>query len=319
MFVTSLYDGTDVEKNFTIKPLTVKVIDVSFKPSITYTGSPIKALEEITYQSLRLIEGTDYTVTYENNTKAGAAAMTITGMGNFCDTTTKTFTIAPKSANLLTVTLSESSYDYDGNAKMPGITVKDGNKTLKEGTDYSVSYSKNTHAGDAVVKVTGLNNYGSATTASFKIYPKSISDAMVTLNSIVFAYDGADKRPEPRVEDNGVVLREGVDYRVAFKDNQEAGIATATINGQNDYTGTLAAEFSIIQPGDIDRNGVVNIQDVTILQFHLAEFVNSDGTPIIDEDNEEIFKIADVNHSGNVTIADVTFIQRYLAELINLF
>ena len=197
--------------------------------------------------------------------------------------------------------------------------VKLGEVTLAERTDYNVSYSKNIHAGDAVVTVTGLNNYGSATTVGCKIYPKSMSKVTVRLDKTVFAYDGTEKCPFTRVEDNGIELTEGVDYRVAFKDNQEAGIATATIIGQNDYTGTLAAEFSIIQPGDIDRNGVVNIQDVTILQFHLAEFVNSDGTPIIDEDNEEIFKIADVNHSGNVTIADVTFIQRYLAELINLF
>ena len=103
------------------------------------------------------------------------------------------------------------------------------------------------------------------------------------------------------------------------KENQEAGTATATIIGQNDYTGTLATEFSIIQLGDIDRNGIVNIQDVTVLQRHLAEFVNNDGTPIVDEDDAEILKIADVDHSKTITISDVTTIQRYLAEIIDSF
>ena len=286
---------------------------------MTYTGSPLEALEEITYQSLRLTEGTDYKVRYENNTGAGPATMTVTGMGNFCDSTTKTYTIAPKSANLLTVMLSESSYIYDGNAKTPEVTVKDGNKTLAERTDYNVSYSKNIHAGDAVVTVTGLNNYGSATTVGFKIYPKSISNVTVRLDKTVFAYDGTEKCPVTRVEDNGIELTEGVDYRVEYKENQEAGTATATIIGQNDYTGTLATEFSIIQLGDIDRNGIVNIQDVTVLQRHLAEFVNNDGTPIVDEDDAEILKIADVDHSETITISDVTTIQRYLAEIIDSF
>ena len=319
VYVTSLYDGTDAERKFTINPLTIKALDISYKSTMTYTGSPLEALEEITYQSLRLTEGTDYKVRYENNTGAGPATMTVTGMGNFCDSTTKTYTIAPKSANLLTVMLSKSSYIYDGNAKTPEVTVKDGNKTLAERTDYNVSYSKNIHAGDAVVTVTGLNNYGSATTVGFKIYPKSISNVTVRLDKTVFAYDGTEKCPVTRVEDNSIELTESVDYRVEYKENQEAGTATATIIGQNDYTGTLATEFSIIQLGDIDRNGIVNIQDVTVLQRHLAEFVNNDGTPIVDEDDAEILKIADVDHSETITISDVTTIQRYLAEIIDSF
>ena len=319
VYVTSLYDGTDAERKFTINPLTIKALDISYKSTMTYTGSPLEALEEITYQSMRLTEGTDYKVRYENNTGAGPATMTVTGMGNFCDSTTKTYTIAPKSANLLTVMLSESSYIYDGNAKTPEVTVKDGNKTLAERTDYNVSYSKNIHAGDAVVTVTGLNNYGSATTVGFKIYPKSISNVTVRLDKTVFAYDGTEKCPVTRVEDNSIELTESVDYRVEYKENQEAGTATATIIGQNDYTGTLATEFSIIQLGDIDRNGIVNIQDVTVLQRHLAEFVNNDGTPIVDEDDAEILKIADVDHSETITISDVTTIQRYLAEIIDSF
>ena len=59
VYVTSLYDGTDAERKFTINPLTIKALDISYKSTMTYTGSPLEALEEITYQSLRLTEGTD--------------------------------------------------------------------------------------------------------------------------------------------------------------------------------------------------------------------------------------------------------------------
>ena len=190
---------------------------------------------------------------------------------------------------------------------------------LTEGTDYSISYAKNTHAGDAVVTVTGLNNYGSSTTVTFKIYPKSLSGAVVTLDNNAFACDGTEKCPSVAVTENDVTLKENTDYKVEYKTNKEPGTATVTIVGQGDYTGTLTTEFSIIQLGDINQNGTVEIQDVTALQRHLAEFTNSDGSPIVDEENEEVFKIADVNHDGSISIADITMIQRYLAEFIDSF
>ena len=55
----------------------------------------------------------------------------------------------------------------------------------------------------------------------------------------------------------------------------------------------------------------------TALQRHLAEFTNSDGSLIVDEENEEVLKVADVNHDGIISIADITTIQRYLAEFID--
>ena len=44
---------------------------------------------------------------------------------------------------------------YNGSAQTPSITVKDGTKTLVNGTDYTVAYSNNTNAGTATVTVTG--------------------------------------------------------------------------------------------------------------------------------------------------------------------
>lgn len=68
-----------------------------------------------------------------------------------------------------------------------------------------------------------------------------------------------------------------------------------------------------LTPGDLNRNGELDIQDVTILQQHLAEFT-IDGDPIIDEDNDFQMYIADYNGDGDLTIEDVTAMQRSLAE-----
>lgn len=56
--------------------------------------------------------------------------------------------------------LSQTSYTYDGKAKEPSVTVKDGGKTMVRNTDYIVSYSNNVNAGTAKATVTGKGNYG---------------------------------------------------------------------------------------------------------------------------------------------------------------
>ena len=101
------------------------------------------------------------------------------------------------------------------------------------------------------------------------------------------------------------------------------GALTGTEAGKAIYTwkdntyGSISfktADTSVLFIGDIDRNGEIEIQDVTILQRHLAEYLNSDGSPIIDETNEEMLRIADINRDGILSVSDVTMIQRYLAE-----
>ncbi|MCD8023056.1 MAG: leucine-rich repeat protein [Lachnospiraceae bacterium] len=70
-----------------------------------------------------------------------------------------------------TITLSATSYTYDGKAKKPTVTVTDGTTTLTKGTDYtSVTYSNNTDPGTASVTITGKGDYkGSTATVYFTI------------------------------------------------------------------------------------------------------------------------------------------------------
>ena len=48
---------------------------------------------------------------------------------------------------------------YNGKAQTQSITVKDDTKTLKDGTDYTVSYKNNKDAGTATIVITGKGNY----------------------------------------------------------------------------------------------------------------------------------------------------------------
>ena len=78
-------------------------------------------------------------------------------------------TSAKKKISANNVTVSPISYAYDGKAKKPAVTVKDGDTVLKAGTDYTVSYDNNTNAGTAKVTVTGKGNYEGTVTKTFII------------------------------------------------------------------------------------------------------------------------------------------------------
>lgn len=68
-----------------------------------------------------------------------------------------------------TVTISPTTYIYDGTAKTPSVTVKNGNTTLKSGTDYTVAYSNNVNAGTATATITGKGNYKGSVQKTFTI------------------------------------------------------------------------------------------------------------------------------------------------------
>ncbi len=77
---------------------------------------------------------------------------------------------------IVSVTLSETSYIYDGKSKKPAVTVKDSKgKDLKEGTDYSVKFqSGRKKTGKYTVKITFKGNYSGSKTLSFKIVPPKV-------------------------------------------------------------------------------------------------------------------------------------------------
>ncbi|MFT3952588.1 MAG: leucine-rich repeat domain-containing protein [Oscillospiraceae bacterium] len=129
-------------------------------------GSPIK-------------EGKDYTLIYKNNLNAGTASVTVTGIGNYTGTKTLTFKIAARPINGFTATQPKDAI-YTGKAIKPTMTLKYGTKTLVSGTDYTVTYAKNTAVGEATVTINGKGNYTGTITKTFMINPKSSALSSVT-------------------------------------------------------------------------------------------------------------------------------------------
>ena len=107
-------------------------------------------------------------------TKNGRIDYTCTSCGNVSVSKTINY---PK-----TIKLSATSYTYNGKAKKPGVVVKDSaGKSLKEGTDYTITYPsgrKNVGSYNVVVKFKG--NYSGTKTLTFKINPTSTKISKVS-------------------------------------------------------------------------------------------------------------------------------------------
>ena len=105
----------------------------------------------------------------------------------------------------------------------------------------------------------------------------------------------------------------GVPCRMEYTINFFCYSDEVEIDGKT-YTCDAYGNLSIKQPdyllGDVNNDGVVNIQDATTLQRYFAEYTNI-GTVNL--------AVADVNRDGKINIRDVTQIQRFVAGFITAF
>ena len=115
-----------------------------------------------------------YSLSRAKGENAGTYAITPTGdaaQGNY-DVTFKAakLTVTAKTVKKPTITVNSTAYTYDGKAKKPAVTVKDG-KTVIPASEYSISYSSNVRPGTGKVKITDNKggNYTVSGNATFTI------------------------------------------------------------------------------------------------------------------------------------------------------
>ncbi|WP_301965677.1 dockerin type I repeat-containing protein [uncultured Ruminococcus sp.] len=69
-----------------------------------------------------------------------------------------------------------------------------------------------------------------------------------------------------------------------------------------------------ILTGDANQDGIIDVNDVTYLQMHIANNKNTDGSALIDETNKQLFDCVDMNKDGKLSVADVTALQIYISQ-----
>ncbi|MDE5604414.1 MAG: fibronectin type III domain-containing protein [Eubacterium sp.] len=95
-----------------------------------------------------------------------------------CGATTKTTIYYPK-----TITLSKTSYVYNGKAQKPTVTVKDSKGKKIAASNYTVKYTSNKNVGKATVTITFKGNYSGTVKKTFTIKPKATTLSSVTAKS----------------------------------------------------------------------------------------------------------------------------------------
>lgn len=317
-------------------------------PQQQYTGQPLTPAPEVTLGDQKLKKDVDYSVSYSNNTKAGTATVTVTGINQYTGVAKGTFEIVDKpsiskqsvnvpspakltysgsnqtaiasneiytvkngaatnagtykatlslkdkdsyqwastgksddievnwsisAASISSAKVSAAKQTFNGQALSPSVTVKLGDRTLKNGTDYAVSYSNNQHAGTAKATVTGKGNYAGTASGTFTISPANISEASISVAAQ--NYTGSQLTPVPTVTLDGKSLESGTDFTTSYSNNVKVGTANITVTGKGDYTGSATSTFKITR-------GQATVKKVKVGEITVTVYSYPDGYSYVD-------------------------------------
>ncbi len=137
--------------------------------------------------------------------------------------------------------------NYTGKAIKPSVTIKDGNKTLKNGTDYTVTYKNNTKVGKATIEIKGQGVYYGSVAKYFNIVSNTKKISSLKIDNISNkAYTGKNISIDVTIKDGKYKLKKGRDYTLAYANNKNTGKATITVTGKGKYTGSVKKYFYIV-------------------------------------------------------------------------
>lgn len=154
--------------------------------------------------------------------------------------------IRAEAASISSCTVSSiGSYTYTGSAIKPSPTVKYGSKTLKAGTDYTLSYKNNINAGTAYVTITGKGGYSGSVRKSFTIKPAVIYKVCTFYKIATQYYTGSALKPVPKILKGKTALVNGKDFSLSYANNINKGTATVYITGKGNYSGRCSLKFTI--------------------------------------------------------------------------
>ena len=176
------------------------------------------------------------------------------------------------------VTLSQTEYEYDGNAKTPGVKVVYGELLLKEGTDYTVKYSNNVNEGVAKATVTYKGKYSSCTADVKEFYIGAVTPPEATTfnvkqgEKVVYTVDITAEQPFENIQavvkfDADVLELVGTKYNA----QTDSEYTVTTRNRVPNLTGAILNDkdtgYVKFNASDIDRFDFTKGANLITLEF----------------------------------------------------
>lgn len=272
------YKGTRTLLQTIVRADLVKIskCTVSVGKSYEYTGEAIKPVVIVKSGKTVLTEDRDYKLILSDNTEVGTASVIISGIGGFTGSRKASFKITGVSIAKADVTLSETSYIYDGTAHKPDVIVrakKTDSEPLTAEKDYTVSYISNVNKGKATVLITGRGKYSGTAKKTFKIIAAKLEGAAVTFaNGKEVGEESYLKGgviPQITVVISGRTLKPGSDYTLKYAGNnqiyeykgQDKKAPQIMITGKGNYSGRKIAYFGITPAKLQDREEAFVLAD----------------------------------------------------------
>lgn len=212
---------------------------------------------------------------------------------------------------------------YTGSEVTPEVTVTHSGKTLVKDRDFTVTYHNNiepsSYYNSPWVGIDGIGNYQGYVTKSFTINRADISCCTVTLSNESLTYTGSSLRPNATVKSGDKELTLNQDYYVSYRNNWDAGTASAILTGTGNYTGSVTKDFTI-KPLDISRysaslsqysytsDGTEKCPDVTVTYGDKTLATGTDFTVSYKDNVKEGTATVTITGAGNYTgIINTTF------------
>lgn len=242
-----------------------------------------------------LKEGVDYTIVWDTGRfKVGTGEICIEGMGAYSGTRIIKYTVEKakldwEDENFRITIMGNNIYGeenstvyMDKKGAAPGIHILYGHRVLKEGVDYTVSYTNNkavtTDSKPATYKITGKGDFTGTISGTYKIVPKSLhnigwgSEWDMTIQPLVYRSTAKSYNVKIALKQNGVLLKEGKDYRIVYEKDQSGKYAndasyfteeavtngcklTFTVEGMGDYCGTATCS-TVVLPVAISKMNI---------------------------------------------------------------
>ena len=205
---------------------------------------------------------------------------------------------------------------YAGSEVTPEVTVTHSGKTLVKDRDFTVTYHNNiepsSYYNSPWVGIDGIGNYQGYVTKSFTINRANISSCTVTLSDESLTYTGSSLRPTATVKSEDKELTLNQDYYVSYRNNWDAGTASAILTGTGNYTGSVTKDFTI-KPLDSSRysaslsqysytsDGTEKCPDVTVTYGDKTLAAGTDFTVSYKDNVKEGTATVTITGSGNYT------------------